>query len=65
VGASLDWRVVSSTGWLAFDVTGWVSQQSAGNRLVSFMVMDPSQSNKMARFDSREASGNMPALEVK
>jgi hypothetical protein len=64
-GSQLTCQSIGATGWVAFDVTGFVSQERAGDHLVSFMLMDQSQANRMGRFDSREAAGNVPALEIK
>ena len=49
---------VITTGWVTLDVTAYVRQESAGDGIASFLLRDPSASNRMIRLNSpTEASG--------
>ena len=62
-GSSLVCQSVTGTGWVTWDVTAFVKTQTAGDGVVSLMLRDNTQSNKMARLDSRQSS-NVPVLVV-
>jgi hypothetical protein len=64
-GANLGCQNISATGWVSFDVTANVKQELAGNKQVSFMLLDQTQTNRMARFSSRESPTNKPALDIR
>ena len=62
-GTSLVCQSVTATGWVTWDVTAFVKTQTAGDGVVSLMLRDNTQSNKMARLDSKESS-NAPVMVV-
>ncbi|HEV7299834.1 MAG TPA: DNRLRE domain-containing protein, partial [Tepidisphaeraceae bacterium] len=65
--AELDEETVSSSvpGWYTFNVTGLVAaKKAAGDTSVSLEVRAPNWSNRLPRFNSREATSNKPELVV-
>ncbi len=62
-GASLGCQSVAATGWFTWDVTAFVRTETAGDGVVSLMLRDNTQSNRMARLDSRQSS-NVPVMVV-
>jgi len=64
-GAKLACQTISATGWVAFDITGTVQQQIAGDKLVTVMLTDSTVANRMAEFRSRENASNKPVLEIR
>ena len=64
VGPNLGSVNLGATGWVVFDVTAFVNQKLALNKMVSLLLQDTTQANKMAQFNSRENSVNRPVLEV-
>ena len=62
-GSSLACKSISSTGWVTWDVSSFVRAEVGGDGVVSFMLRDSSESNRMATFSSRETS-NGPVLQV-
>ena len=47
-------KKISATGWVTWDVTSLVKAQSAGDGVVSLVLADSTDGNKMTRFDSRD-----------
>lgn len=60
---SLACKSVSATGWVTWDVTSFVKTQTAGDGVVSLMLRDNVDANKLARLDGRESS-NVPVIVV-
>jgi Alginate lyase len=60
-GAQLAAGTAAATGWINFDLTGYVNTQLASDKQVSLELLDDSQARLMVRFASRE-SLNAPAL---
>jgi hypothetical protein len=60
---SLACKSVSVTGWVTWDVTSFVKTQTAGDGVVSLMLRDNADANKLARLDGRESS-NVPVIVV-
>jgi hypothetical protein len=56
---------VTVTGWISIDLTGAVQQELAGDRRLSIVMTDNTQTNRAAEFSSRHASTNRPALEIR
>jgi hypothetical protein len=63
--ASLGCVTVKTVGWVTLDVTGFVKQERAGDGFVTFLLSDPTQTNRMARIHSRERTTNRPVLDIK
>jgi hypothetical protein len=62
-GSSLACQSVTAPGWVTWDVTAFVKTETAGDGVVSLMLRDNTQSNRMARLDSRQSS-NAPVMVV-
>jgi len=62
-GTSLACQSVTVTGWVTWDVSAFVKTQTAGDGVVSLMLRDNTQGNKLGRLDSRESS-NAPVMVV-
>jgi hypothetical protein len=63
-GAMLSCQNVRATGWISFDVTSFVKQTLAGDKIVSLTLQDTGTMNRMVQLDSREAA-NKPGLVTK
>lgn len=64
-GALIACSTVSAQGWVTFDVSNYVRQELAGDRIVSFVLQDTTKGNELVRFASRDTGANAPVLEVK
>jgi hypothetical protein len=62
-GSSLACQSVTAPGWITWDVTAFVKTETSGDGVVSLMLRDNTQSNRMGRVDSKEG-GNSPVLVV-
>jgi hypothetical protein len=64
-GGAMSCKSVSAPGWVTWDVTSFVRSQASyeADNVVSLMLRESTQSNKMVRLDSREGS-NKPVLVV-
>ena len=62
-GSSLACQSVTALGWITLDVTAFARSEAAGDGVVSLMLRDNTQSNRMGRLDSKESS-NSPVLVV-
>lgn len=63
-GTVLATASLTTSGWLAVDVTTWLSQQLAGDKQMSLLILDDSAANKQVVLVSREHASNGPVLEV-
>ncbi len=63
---SLDTEWIDGTGWYVWDVTGFVRQEFAGDKVVSLSLRGtyPETQGGLAFFDSKEWFRNHPYLEV-
>jgi hypothetical protein len=64
LGAMLSCQNVTATGWISFDVTSFVKEALAGDKIVSLTLQDTGTINRMVELDSREAA-NKPVLTIK
>jgi hypothetical protein len=64
VGAMLGCQDISANGWVSFDVTPFIQQVLAGDKVASLALLDTKITNRLVQFDSRETS-NPPVLTVK
>lgn len=60
---ALSCQSITATGWVNFDVSSWVQGEVSGDGVVSLMLEDTSQVNRIAKIDSRE-NGHPPVIEV-
>lgn len=65
LGTSIGSTTVSSTGaYYVWDITSYVNNQLAGDKVVSVAFNDANSKNLFARFSSKEAASNPPRLEI-
>ena len=55
---------VGALGWVSVDITSYVQQVLAGDKVMSLALVDFSIANRLIQFDSRETSSS-PVLTVK
>ena len=60
--ATIDARTVGET--YEIDVTDYIQQEFAGDGIASFALVQPTDTNRMVSFASREDTGNEPILEA-
>lgn len=56
--------VNSQAAYYEFDVTNYVKQQIAGDKIASFILNDPLKQNKVVFFNSKENAANPPQLVI-
>ncbi|HSC36487.1 MAG TPA: DNRLRE domain-containing protein, partial [Chitinophagaceae bacterium] len=65
IGASLVTDSIIATGWVEFNVTGYVNSELAGDKLASFCIKDPVTNNNIGTdFYSKENGSNAPVLKI-
>jgi hypothetical protein len=60
----LDVVNVTDVGTVKFDISDYVDSELAGDRKVSFVLLDDSGTNEMLRIRSREAGSQQPGLSL-
>ena len=63
-GAMIACQSVGALGWVSVDITSFVRQVLAGDKIMSLALADFSIANRLIQFDSRETS-NSPVVTVK
>ena len=65
IGTFLSFSGVNNQGrYYEFDVTGFVQEQFAGDKVVTFLIKDTSNQNKNVVFNSKENLQNPPQLVI-
>lgn len=57
-------NVTDAAKYYEFDVTDYVKAQFSGDKIVSFLVKDPSNQNRNILFNSKENNQNQPQLVI-